>query len=110
MVMGGVDVVPTDAVSFLLEEPLRVPGRDDVNVMAGGYETFRKRSRVILHSSDAVARNGDEANPHRSRMLVSRRAQASIRRSRDNEAPPIRRCVTYVSCMSELVGPPECQS
>jgi hypothetical protein len=109
MVMGGVDVVPMDAVSFLFEEPLRVPCRDDVNVMAGGYEACRKRSRVILHASDAVARNGNDANPHRSRMLVRRRAQASVRRSRDNEAPR-GRCVPYVSSMSEPVSPQECQS
>jgi hypothetical protein len=72
MVMGGVDVVPADAALFLLEKPLWVPSRDDVNVMASRYEAFRKRTRVILHSSDAVARDGDDANSHRTSMLVRR--------------------------------------
>ena len=75
--MGGVDVVPADAASYLLEKPLWVPSRDDINVMAGGCETFRKRSRVILHSSDAVARDGDDANSHRSSMLVGRNRSRS---------------------------------
>jgi len=72
MVVGGVDVMPADAVSFLLDEPLRMTSRDDLNVMPGGHKALGERSRVILHSSDAVACDGDDANPHRPTMLVRR--------------------------------------
>lgn len=85
VVMGGVDVVPADAVSFLLEEALGVTSRDDLDVMPGDDKASRQRSGVILHSSDAVARDGDDANPHRSSMLV--RLTSPRSRSRPREWP-----------------------
>jgi hypothetical protein len=71
MVVGGVDVVPTRAVSFLLENTVWVARRHDLGFMPGGYQPFRKCSRVVLHSANAVSCNGDNANAHPPGMLFS---------------------------------------
>ena len=75
---GGVDVVPAQCRLVPPRGALWVTSRDDLDVMPGDRKASRQQSGVILHSSDAVARDGDNANPHRPSMLV-RRISPSIR-------------------------------
>jgi hypothetical protein len=100
--MGGVDVVPADAVAFLIEEALRVTSRDDLDVMPGDDKASRQQSGVILHSSDAVARDGDDANPHRPSMLCG---GAGPDRVAVLGSGPLRQAVT-VSCMDNVASHP----
>jgi hypothetical protein len=65
VVMPGVDVVPPSAIALLLEQAFGVPGRYDVDVVAGLDETLGERTRVVLHAADAVPCDRDHANPHR---------------------------------------------
>ena len=65
MMVGGVGVMPTRAVSFFLEKAPRVTSRHELDFMTCGHEPFCERSRVILHPADAVARDRDDAYAHR---------------------------------------------
>ena len=76
--------------------------RDDLDVMPGDDKASRQRSGVILHSSDAVARDGDDANPHRSSMLV--RLTSPRSRSRPRGWPL---SFVTVSCMDSVASHPE---
>jgi hypothetical protein len=65
MTMGRVYVVPARPVSFLFEETLRMPSRQDFDFMASCNKPLCERSRVVLHSTDTMPCNGYDANPHR---------------------------------------------
>jgi hypothetical protein len=65
-----VDVVPLGAVAFLLDKPLRVPSCHDLDVVAGIGESPGKCPRVVLHPTDSVARQSNDADPHGRPMLA----------------------------------------
>jgi hypothetical protein len=78
MVVGGVDVVPARAVSFLSENALRVASRHDVDLMPSIYQALGERSRMVLHPADAVARTGDFQKPHGALFYASDRAALMV--------------------------------
>jgi hypothetical protein len=104
-----------------------VSTRQDFDFMPGDYQAFGQRSRVILHPADAVARDGDDTNPHGPKMLMRRtptRPQCAPRAGQPREAVPprwpttegsvkssrlesalIRHAVTVTS-VSDVVSPP----
>ena len=57
-------------VSFFLEMGFWMTTRHDLDVVPGSHEPSGQRPRVILHAADAVAGNGDDADPHGPPMLA----------------------------------------
>ena len=70
MVVARIDVVPMCTVSFFLDEGFWMTTRHDLDVVPGSHEPSGQRPRVILHAADAVAGNGDDADPHGPPMLA----------------------------------------
>jgi hypothetical protein len=63
MVVRCVDVVPSNSIDLLGSQPFGMTNRHDLDLMAGERQALREGSCVILHSADAVACDGDDANP-----------------------------------------------
>ncbi len=63
---GGVLEMPDAAEVLRLRETVQMPGRDDLDLVAGLDEPPAEIGRVRLHPSDpmGIARNGDDADPH----------------------------------------------
>jgi len=70
MVVARIHVVPMCTVSFFLDKGFWMTTRHDLDVVPGSHEPSGQRPRVILHAADAVAGNGDDADPHGSPMLA----------------------------------------
>ncbi|MEX2556597.1 MAG: hypothetical protein WEB06_13345 [Actinomycetota bacterium] len=61
---GSIDIAPAGAVSMFFNRAFGVPGRDDVDVMTRFDQSLGERTRVVLHTPDTVARDGDNADSH----------------------------------------------
>jgi hypothetical protein len=65
LVALGVDEAPQGTIVPLDRETFRVPGRDDLYIVACLYQTARQIRRVPLHPTDSVdvAGDRDDADP-----------------------------------------------
>jgi hypothetical protein len=73
MVVSCIDVVPSNSIDLLGPQPVGMTNRHDLDLMADVRQALRKGSCVILHSADAVARDGDDANPQETMHLSAPR-------------------------------------
>jgi hypothetical protein len=69
-----VDEDVSDPADTLLSLAFRMPGGDDLDVVAVAHKPSSEVAGVILHPSDAVLRNdkGDNADPHELTAFESR--------------------------------------